>query len=78
VRIVALGTRISVNMITGHTLVKVIGGFIWDAYSSGTSLLILALPMVLLTAFLSLEILIAYLQAYIYTFISCLTIKDFS
>lgn len=28
VRIVALGTRISVNMITGHTLVKVIGGFI--------------------------------------------------
>jgi F0F1-type ATP synthase membrane subunit a len=34
--------------------------------------------MVLLTAFLSLEILIAYLQAYIYTFISCLTIKDFS
>jgi ATP synthase subunit 6 len=76
-RIVALGIRISVNMITGHTLVKVIGGFLWEALQGGTSILVLILPMLLLTVFLVLEVLIAYLQAYIYTFISMITIKDF-
>lgn len=76
-RIIALGIRISVNMITGHTLVKVIGGFLWEAFEGGTNILILILPMVLLTVFLVLEVLIAYLQAYIYTFICMITIKDF-
>jgi len=32
--------------------------------------------MLLLTLFLGLEVLIAYLQAYIFTFITCITIKD--
>lgn len=76
-RILALGIRISVNMITGHTLVKVIGGFLWEALVGGTNIFVLILPMVLLTVFLVMEVLIAYLQAYIYTFISMLTIKDF-
>lgn len=76
-RILALGIRISVNMITGHTLVKVIGGFLWEALEGGTSLLVLFFPMVLLTVFLVLEVLIAYLQAYIFTFICMITIKDF-
>lgn len=76
-RILALGIRISVNMITGHTLVKVIGGFLWEAFEGGTNILILLLPMVLLTVFLVMEVLIAYLQAYIYTFICMITIKDF-
>jgi F-type H+-transporting ATPase subunit a len=77
-RISSLGIRITVNMVTGHTLVKVVGGFIYEAFIGGTSLIILALPIVLLTVFLILELLIAYLQAYIFTFISCITIKDFS
>lgn len=76
-RIIALGIRISVNMITGHTLVKVIGGFLWEALQGGTSILVVILPMILLTVFLVMEVLIAYLQAYIYTFICMITIKDF-
>lgn len=76
-RILALGIRISVNMITGHTLVKVIGGFLWQAIEAGTNPLYLLPAMGLLTIFLVLEILIAYLQAYIYTFISMITVKDF-
>lgn len=77
-RIGSLGLRITVNMITGHTLVKVVSGFIWEGFLGGTSIIILALPVALLTVFLLLELLIAYLQAYIFTFISCITIKDFS
>ena len=65
-------------MITGHILAKVCVGFIWVAYLklNITWSLLLSLPLLLLTLFLGLEILIAYLQAYIFTFITCITIKD--
>ncbi|KAI9087677.1 ATP synthase F0 subunit 6 [Phlyctochytrium arcticum] len=75
-RALSLGLRLAVNMITGHILVKVIVGFIWAAYLKGTSLLVLSLPLLLLTLFLALELLIAYLQAYIFVFITCITFKD--
>jgi F-type H+-transporting ATPase subunit a len=66
-------------MITGHILAKVCVGFIWVAYlklNISGYLVVLSLPLLLLTLFLGLEILIAYLQAYIFTFITCITIKD--
>lgn len=75
-RSLSLGLRQSVNMITGHILVKVVSGFIWQGFISGTSLLVLSLPLVILSGFQSLEILIAYLQAYIFTFIVSITLKD--
>lgn len=77
-RIISLGLRLAINKITGHVLVKTIIGGIWIAYLKGISLLFLSLPLLLLTAFLALEILIAYLQAYIIVFITILTIKDVS
>jgi len=62
-------------MITGHILAKVCVGFIWVAYLKGNTFLVF--PLLLpLTVFLGLELLIAYLQAYIFTFITCITIKD--
>lgn len=75
-RIISLGLRLGINMITGHTLVKVIVGGIWVGYLKGTSIIILAAPLILLTTFLALEILISYLQAYILVFITILTLKD--
>jgi len=77
-RCLSLGLRLAVNMITGHILAKVCVGFIWLAYLklNKGSLVVLSLPLLLLTLFLGLEILIAYLQAYIFTFITCITIKD--
>lgn len=69
-RTISLGLRLAINLITGHILAKVCVGFIWKGYLQGVSYLILAIPLVLLTIFLSLEILIAYLQAYILIFIT--------
>lgn len=77
-RTLSLGLRQAVNMITGHILVKVCVGFIWVAYLNGTSFLIQTLPIFLLTVFQALEQQIAYLQAYIFTFITCQTFKDMS
>ena len=77
-RTLSLGLRLAINLITGHLLLKVCIGFVWLGYIKGTSLFILAIPLLLLTAFLSLEILIAYLQAYILIFITIITLKDVS
>lgn len=77
-RTLSLGLRLAINLITGHLLLKVSIGFVWLGYIKGTSLLILTIPLILLTAFLSLEILIAYLQAYILIFITIITLKDVS
>jgi len=76
IKVISLGLRLAINLTTGHVLVKTIIGFIWSAYLEGTSILFLILPLALLTLFLALEILICYLQAFIFTFIFCLTVKD--
>lgn len=77
-RTFSLGLRLSVNMITGHTLVKVFSGMIYLIYLKVNSILVILLPLILLSIFLALEILIAYLQVYIFTFLTCITIKDFT
>lgn len=77
-RTFSLGLRLAVNLITGHILAKVLIGFIWVGYlnSSSYMMIFLTFPLMLVALFLSLEILIAYLQAYIFTFITCITIRD--
>jgi F-type H+-transporting ATPase subunit a len=77
-RTISLGLRLAINLITGHLLLKVCIGFVWLGYIKGTSFFILAIPLILLTVFLALEILIAYLQAYILIFITIVTLKDVS
>lgn len=68
-RISSLGIRLTVNIITGHTLILVVNGFHIVA-GSILIMLIMLLPLIL-------ELLIAYLQAYILTFIATITLKDF-
>lgn len=75
-RTISLGLRLAVNMITGHILAKVCVGFIWAMALAGDSWLLFGLALALITLFMGLEILIAYLQAYIFTFITCITLKD--
>lgn len=77
-RTFSLGQRQAVNMITGHIQVKVSVNFIWVAYLKGTTILIQVLPMFLQTLFQAQELLIAYQQAYIFCFITCITFKDIS
>lgn len=77
-RTISQGLRLAINQITGHILTKVCVGFIWMGYVKGVSYFILAIPLLLLTVFLALEVLIAYLQAYILIFITILTLKDIS
>lgn len=77
-RTLSLGLRLAINLITGHILCKVVAGFLWLGHINKTHVLFLSLGVFALTVFLCLEVLVAYLQCYIFLFISLLTLKDVS
>jgi F-type H+-transporting ATPase subunit a len=69
-RPISLSVRLFANMLAGHTLLKVIAGFVWALGLFGV------LPLAFVVALTGLEILIACLQAYVFTILTCLYIND--
>jgi F-type H+-transporting ATPase subunit a len=69
-RPVSLSVRLFANMMAGHTLLKVVGGFVIPLGLFG------AVPIAALVAVTGLELLIAFLQAYIFTILTCIYIND--
>ncbi|MFQ6018699.1 MAG: F0F1 ATP synthase subunit A [Kiloniellaceae bacterium] len=69
-RPVSLSVRLFANMLAGHTLLKVIAGFIAVLGVAGVA------PLALVVALTGLEILIAFLQAYVFTILTCIYIND--
>lgn len=76
-KIFALAVRLFANMMAGHILLAVLIGFIlsaWSALGAGGGLAI-AVPVVLASvAIYMLEIFVAFLQAFIFTFLTTLFI----
>ena len=70
-RPVSLSVRLFANMLAGHTLLKVIAGFI-----PLLGIVFGVLPLALVVALTGLEILIAFLQAYVFAILTCLYIHD--
>jgi F-type H+-transporting ATPase subunit a len=70
-RPVSLSVRLFANMMAGHTMLKVFGGFV-------VSLGILGglLPLSFTVALTGLEILIAFLQAYVFAILTCIYLND--
>jgi len=66
----SLSVRLFANMMAGHTLLKVIGGFVVPLGIFGI------VPIAGLVAVMGLEFLIAFLQAYIFTILTCIYIND--
>ena len=69
-RPVSLSVRLFANMLAGHTLLKVFAGFVSALGFFGI------LPLVFIIALTGLEILIAFLQAYVFAILTCLYIND--
>ena len=70
-RPVSLSVRLFANMMAGHTMMKVFGGFV-------ISLGILGgwLPLSFSVALTGLEILVAFLQAYVFAILTCIYLND--
>ena len=69
-RPISLSVRLFANMLAGHTLLKVIAGFIAVLGVAGI------LPFAFVVVLTGLEILIAFLQAYVFAILTCLYIND--
>ena len=68
-RPVSLSIRLAANMLAGHLLLKIVAGFV------GIGLLGL-FPFAFLLIFTGFEIFIAFLQAYIFTLLTCIYLND--
>lgn len=76
-RVISLPVRLFVNMMAGHTLLKVIAGFAWSMLNVN-SFLFLAhfVPLILLIILTGLELGVAFIQAYVFTILTCIYIND--
>lgn len=76
-RIVSLSVRLFANMMAGHTLLKVIVGFSWSMILMGDVFLVANLfPVLILFILTFLEIGVAAIQAYVFTILTCMYLKD--
>jgi F-type H+-transporting ATPase subunit a len=70
-RPISLGVRLFANLTAGHTMLKVFAGFV-VSLGIGAGIL----PLAFVVALTGLEFLIAFLQAYVFTILTCFYIKD--
>ena len=70
-RPVSLSVRLFANMLAGHTMLKVFGGFVISLGLLGGWL-----PLSFSVALIGLEILVAFLQAYVFAILTCIYLND--
>jgi F-type H+-transporting ATPase subunit a len=76
-RPISLSVRLFANMLAGHITLKVFAGFV--ATLTGLSALGFAgaiLPLAMTVALTGLEFLVAFLQAYVFTILTCMYLND--
>jgi F-type H+-transporting ATPase subunit a len=71
IRPLSLSVRLFANMVAGHVMLAVIGGFVfalgvWAGW----------IPLAFVTVIFGLELLIACLQAYVFTILTCIYLHD--
>ena len=73
----SLAIRLFANMMAGHVLLKLFGGFVLLLSSLGTLGIAAAiLPLAVATAVTALELMVAFLQAYVFAVLTCIYLND--
>jgi len=76
-RPISLSVRLFANMLAGHTMLAVFGGFVVLLGGAGGVLSLLsAAPMALIVAIMLLELLVAFLQAYVFAILTCIYLNE--
>jgi F-type H+-transporting ATPase subunit a len=76
-RPVSHSVRLFANMLAGHITLKVFAGFVAGLGAIGTAGVFGAvLPLAMTTALSALEILVAFLQAYVFAILTCIYLND--
>ena len=73
----SLGIRLFINLMAGHTLLKVIIGFAWDLLLVQNFFSVfLIIPMITLVVLFTLELGVALIQAYVFVILTCIYLQD--
>jgi F-type H+-transporting ATPase subunit a len=76
-RPISLSVRLFANMLAGHTMLAVFAGFVVALGSAGGIFAGLAIaPMLLIVAIMLLELLVAFLQAYVFAILTCIYLNE--
>jgi len=76
-RPLSLSMRLFANMLAGHTMLKVMAGFVIAlGTAGGVYTALAAAPEVLIVALTALEFLVAFLQAYVFAILSCIYLSE--
>jgi ATP synthase subunit 6 len=74
---ISLGVRLFINLMAGHTLLKVIVGFSWSILLIEDTLSIIQIvPLIILIILMGLELAVAVIQAYVFTILTCIYLND--
>ena len=69
-RPISLSVRLFANMMAGHTMLKIFAGFVFSLGIFGVA------PLIVTVALTALEVLIAILQAYVFTILTCIYLNE--
>jgi F-type H+-transporting ATPase subunit a len=75
-RPVSHSVRLFANMLAGHITLKVFGGFVVMLLGAGSFALLTPLPLLMAIAITALEVLVAFLQAYVFTVLTCMYLNE--
>jgi len=76
-RPISLSVRLFANMLAGHTMLAVFAGFVVLLGGAGGALSLLSIaPMALIVAIMLLELLVAFLQAYVFAILTCIYLNE--
>ena len=74
---ISLSVRLFANMMAGHILLKVIAGFAWTMMERGGRMYVAhRVPMAVLFVLRALETGVAFIQAYVFTLLTCIYRTD--
>ncbi|MBN2740288.1 MAG: F0F1 ATP synthase subunit A [Rhodobacteraceae bacterium] len=76
VRPVSHSIRLAGNMMAGHAVMKVFAAFAPLILFSGVGIAVTPLSIVAIAAMYGLEVLVAFIQAYVFTILTCVYLKD--
>ena len=76
-RPISHSVRLFANMLAGHITLNVFGGFVVMLLSAGVAVKALAvLPLAMTIGLYALELLVAFLQAYVFAMLTCMYLND--
>ncbi|MGA7675492.1 MAG: F0F1 ATP synthase subunit A [Rhizomicrobium sp.] len=76
-RLVSLSVRLFANMLAGHTMLQVFASFVIALGAAGGILSLLSItPMFMIVFIGALEMLVAFLQAYVFAILTCIYLNE--